>query len=147
MQVRASYDGGFWLPIRVMRAVEGRGGGFGMDVENIMAAPGRRVGIVLDGLKIPIGMSSHGIHREATKEANFLRAAHAKQLAFNECFQIRGIAFVSHFHADEVAVRIIFIVVDSITNIAKIAAKFFLLGPYHRNAYHGQSRGSEDGEN
>ena len=90
------------LPVGVFGAVEGGGLGFGMHVEYIVAAPGRGVGVVLDGPEIPLGTARHGVLWNAAEETNLLlrAGAGADVHAFNERTQVRWIALAAGLDTD-----------------------------------------------
>ena len=88
------------LPLRIVGAVEGRSLGLGVHVENVTATPGSGIGIVLDGLQIPVRSPGHRVHRDAPQEANL--AVGANLDGFDERIEIRRISFVSYFDADQV---------------------------------------------
>jgi hypothetical protein len=117
------------LPVCVVCPVESRALRLGVHVENVLASPGRGVGVVLDCLEIPIGVAGHGIHGNAPQEADFAVSAGSDLHARHQRFQVRRITFASYFHADEVAVRVILIVVDGITHFAQGPMELRFSGP------------------
>src|SRR5271163_1108713 len=58
----------WWLPCGVFCSVEGGALAFGVDVEDVLAAEGVGVGIVLVGAHAPVGGTGHGIDGNAAKE-------------------------------------------------------------------------------
>src|ERR1700751_2650869 len=118
-----------FLPVRIAGAVEGRSLGFGVHVENVTATPGSGIGIILDGLLIPVRSPGHRVHRDAPQEANF--ALGANRDAFDERIQIRRISFAPYFDADDVHVRVVFIPIDGVANLAQRFVKLLFLGPHN----------------
>ena len=114
-----------------------------MDVENITAAPGRGIRVVLDGLQIPFCAAGHGVHRDAAQEANLAVGAGANLDGFQERFQIWRVPFASNFHADEIAVRIVLIVVDGIPDFPQRFVKLRFPGSLNARAHDGESRGGK----
>src|SRR4051794_36086068 len=58
----------FTLPVPVLRAVEGLAVEGRVDVEHVLPAPPRRIGLVLVGSPAPLGAARHRIGRDAAQE-------------------------------------------------------------------------------
>src|SRR4029077_8805066 len=93
-----------FLPIGVSRSVERRPGGLAVDVEDVLAAPGGCVGIVLDGAQAPFGIAGHGVQGNAAKKADMAVGSAGKLNAVHESFQIGRIALGANLHLNLVFV-------------------------------------------
>ena len=94
-----------------------------MHIENVMAAPRRGVRVILHGLQIPFGASGHGVHRDAAQEANLAVRAGANLNGFYQRFQVRRVAFAPNLNANEIAVRIVLVAIDGVTDMAQCVVK------------------------
>lgn len=59
-------------PIGIFRSIHSRSRGLGIDVEDVFAAPGCGVGVVLDSAQSPIGFFRHGVDGDTAEELNLL---------------------------------------------------------------------------
>ena len=139
--VRAKQE--FVSPIRVVRSIEGRGLRLGVHVENVLASPGSGVGVVLDGLQIPFRSPGHGVHRDAAQEANLAVGTGANLDGFYERFQVRRVSFASDFHANEIAVRVVLIMVDRVADFSQRFVKLCFPLSLNAKAHDGQCGGSK----
>jgi hypothetical protein len=129
------------LPVCVMCSVEGRALGLGMHVENVFASPGRGIRIILDRLQIPFGASSHGIHGDAAQEADLAVGTGSYLNSFDERLQVRRVSFAAYFHADEIAVGVVFIAINGIVHLAQGLMKLRFFGPDNSHANDWQCSG------
>ena len=60
------------LPCGVLCSVEGGAGALGVDVEDVLAAEGVGVGVVLIGAEAPFGGAGHGVDGDAAEELDLL---------------------------------------------------------------------------
>lgn len=132
------------LPIRVARSIEGRALRLGVDVEDVLASPGSGVRVVLNGLQIPFRAPGHGVYRDAAQEANLAVGTGANLDGFYERVQVRRISFASDFHADEIAVRIVLVVVNRVADFAERFVKLCFLLSLNAKAHDRQRGGGKD---
>src|SRR5215475_12247676 len=63
---------GWWLPCGVFRSVDCGSSALGVDVEDVLAAEGVGVYVVLVGAEAPLGGAGHGVDGDAAKELHLL---------------------------------------------------------------------------
>src|ERR1700679_54041 len=97
------------LPILVFCPVEGCTLGFGVDVEDALAAVGVAVSIVLHGAQAPLGFAGHGIDGDLAQKLHLLAL---NVYAFDQFFKIRRIALAVELGHECAFVSRVFVVVD-----------------------------------
>jgi hypothetical protein len=122
------------------------------DIEDVLTAPaGEIFGIVLDGLKNPVGFSGHGVDGDFTKKTHFALGG-ASGDAFDECVEVFGISQSERVVHDEIGLAILLVSIDGITNLAQITAQFcFTIADDHRagewNGHGGHGHEDAAGDN
>src|SRR5256885_1791512 len=122
------FKSSFDLPIGVLGAIERRTRRLRVYVKHVLAAPARRIRIVLNGTQSPVGLPRHGVHRNLPQKTNLPIAAGAELHSLHQSLQVWWIAFTPYFHADLVSVGRVFVSVDGVLHFAEITPKlsFFL---------------------
>src|SRR6266550_1443302 len=116
------------LPIRILGPIERRTRRLRVYVKHVLAAPARRIRIVLNGTQPPFGLPGHGVHWNLSQKTNLPVAACAELDSLHQRFQVRWIAFAPDFHANLIPVGRIFVTVDRILYLPEVVVKlrFFL---------------------
>src|SRR5215831_6098178 len=118
-----------------MGSVERRGLGLGMHVENVVASPRSGIRVILDGLQIPFRASGHRIYGNTAQKTDFAIGPGTNLDALYKCFQVRGVSLAAHLHANQIAVCVVLIVIDSIADLAQRLMKLGFLGPDDSSAH------------
>src|SRR5579863_5979356 len=101
----------YQLPVLILGAVERCARRFGVNVENVIAIPGVRSGIVLHGAHSPLGIAGHGIDGNAAQELQFFSAdVHS----IDQSIQVRRIAFRANLNLEGVPVSRVFVAVNRV---------------------------------
>src|SRR5262245_21816970 len=86
------------LPIDIFRSVEGDAAALGVDIVDVLAAPARRVRIVLIGAHAPLLAARQRIDRDAAEELQLAAAGVAGGAdAFDQDLQGRRVSFRAGF--------------------------------------------------
>src|ERR1700728_3675616 len=131
------------LPILVFCPVEGCAFGFGVDVEDALAAVGVTVRVVLHGAQAPLGFSGHGIDGDLAQKLYFL-ALHVD--AFDEFFEIGRVALTVELGHEGAFVGCILVVVDGVAHLPQLVAKLALFISLDLEACNRDGRGSQNAE-
>ena len=115
----------------------------GVDVEDVLAAEGVGVGVVLVGAEAPVGGSGHGVDGDAAEEPDLLVL---NVDAVDEGFEVGGIAEAVGLDLDGSLVGGVFVAVDGVAHLPEVAAEFALLFAFDLEAGEGDSCGGEDGD-
>src|SRR4051794_30967901 len=86
------------LPVPVLRAVERLAVRLAVDVVDVLAAPGGRVGIVLVAAHAPLVLAGHGIDRDPPQELQLVVDPPDLVDALHERVQVRWIALAAELH-------------------------------------------------
>ena len=114
-----------------------------MDVEDVLAAEGVGVGVVLIGAEAPVGGAGHGVGGDAAEEFYFfVLNVHA----VDQGVEVGGIAETVGFDLHGSLVGGVLVAVDGVTHLPEVAAEFALLLPFDLEAGDGDSSGGEDGD-
>jgi len=115
-----------------------------MNVKDVVATPACRVGVVLNGPQAPFGPSCERINWNSTKESFLLRAVFDP---FEECLEIRRVAFAADLYADQIEISGVLKLVDGVTHFAKVPAKLGFLGADNGEFKDGKRGRGEDEQN
>jgi hypothetical protein len=118
-----------------------------MDVKDVASPPACRVGVVLEGPQAPFGASGHRVHWDSAKESFLFTGTAAIFDPFDQCVEVRRVAFAAELHADQVTVSRILIMVDGVAHLAKLPVKLGFLCANDGEPYDGKRRCGEDEQN
>src|SRR6266702_3768059 len=132
-----------WLPCGVFCSVECGVVALGVDVEDVLAAEGVGVGVVLVGAEAPLGGPSHRVDGDAAEELHFFALNFD---AVDEGFEVGGVVVAVGLGNDAAFFGSVLVVVDGVPHLPEVAAEFALLGALDLEACHGDGCTGEDGD-
>ena len=116
-------------------------GALGVDVEDVLAAEGVGVGVVLIGAEAPFGGAGHGVDGDAAKEFDLFVL---DVDAVDEGFEVGGIAEAVGLDLHGSLVGGVLVAIDGVAHLPEVAAEFALLFAFDLETGDGDSGGGED---
>src|SRR5580698_10355814 len=131
------------LPCVVLRPVESSAVALGVNIEDVLAAEGVGVGVVLVGAEAPFGGAGHGIDGDAAKELDLLIL---NLNAVDQGFEVGRVVEAVGLGDEGSFFGGILIVVDGVAHLPEVAAEFALLHSFDLKTGDRESGESEDGD-
>src|SRR5580704_11979242 len=132
-----------WLPCGVSRAVEVGTGALGVDVEDVLAAEGVGVGVILVGTETPLCGASHGVDGDAAEKFDCFTLDF---YAGDEGFEIGRVVEAVGFGLHTTLVGGILVGIDGGAHLPEVAAEFALFGALDLKTGYRNGGCGEDGD-
>src|SRR5262245_7833606 len=136
------------LPVFVFRSIERCTAGSRVDVENVLAAPLRRVGLVLVRAHAPLGAARHRIDRDTAQKLELAaRRIVRRRYAVDEHLKIGRIVLAADLdveRSDLPEVRGVLVLVDGRAHLPERAPELRLARARRRHLREGHDRRRED---
>src|SRR5215472_13231583 len=133
----------YGLPCRIFCAVNGSCCALGVDIKDVLATEGIRVGVILVGAEPPIGGAGYGVYRDSAEETNLftlnVNAVH-KGIEIGRITERIGLDLECAF------VGSVFVVIDGGAHLPQVAAEFALLFATDLKACDGNHHACKDGD-
>src|SRR5580692_8758470 len=111
------------LPVRILRSVKRRARGLAVNIEHVLAPPGRRVRIVLHRAQTPVVVSSHGIDWFLAKKSHVDVLRPGQLHSINKCVEVGWVVLGAGLHLEQSLVRSIAITIDGVAHLAQVVAE------------------------